>query len=276
MLNDTLPLIGAAMPSTHLDQHLDWIISDQRDLEIQDFALHTTLENPGVMDHVRELKQKLDGYSGRMGIHAPFWSLTLAAFDPKIRMVVQDRFKQSLDIAAELGATHMVIHSPLAFLGAPHTLTNPSMGSDASLFDLVHETIGDTVSHAESVGCTLVIENIYDKLPRMLTELVQSFESDYVRQSLDAGHAYINYVQGAPPPDYYVKTAGDLLEHVHVQDTDGYTDRHWAIGQGKIDWHGLFDEISKLNSQPRLILELRDTNDIQSSAQYLADLGLVR
>jgi sugar phosphate isomerase/epimerase len=110
----------------------------------------------------------------------------------------------------------------------------------------------------------------------MLTALVKSFESPCVRQSLDTGHAYINFVQGAPPPDYYIKTAGDLLGHIHLQDTDGYSDRHWTIGEGKIDWAEIFASVRALSHTPRLILELRDYDDIPRAMAWFAERGLGR
>ncbi len=66
------------------------------------------------------------------------------------------------------------------------------------------------------------------------------------------------------------------LEHVHLQDADGHADRHWAIGEGTICWHAVFAALSKLESNPRLILELRNKNKIQQSVQYLTSAGLAR
>lgn len=274
-MEQTLPLVGAAVPSIWLETHRDWFFSEQRDLEIQDFAMPFVLDDANVNNHVATLKTMLDGYTGRLGIHAPFWNLSLAAFDPKIRAVVVDRLKQSLDIAAELGATHMVIHSPLEFLGMPESLTNPRIGNE-TVFNVTHKTLAEIVKRAEEMQCTLVIENIFDQRPLMLTELVKSFASESVRQSLDVGHAYIMHKRGAPPPDYFAREAGELLAHVHLQDTDGYTDRHWTVGEGQIDWHGLFEVLHTMEHKPRLILELRDYAAIPQAAQWLADHGLVR
>jgi len=264
-----LPYVGAAMPSDKLEKYSEWIIENQRDLEIQDFISPFLLDSDDVDSTIDTIKSMLDGYTGRMGIHAPFINIPMGAWDPKIRAVTQERFKQALDICAKLGATHMVVHSPLQFLGSPESITTPMMGSRATLFDLIHETMDEIVKQAESIGCMLVIENIFDKLPLLLTDLVKSFDSDCVRQSLDVGHAYINYVEGAPPPDYYVREAGKLLGHVHLQDTDGYSDRHWTIGDGRVDWKILFDEITKQDANPRLILELRDNDDIPRAVQWL-------
>jgi len=93
--------------------------------------------------------------------------------------------------------------------------------------------------------------------------------------SLDTGHAnYAHISTGAPPVDYYVETAGDMLTHVHLQDTDGFADRHWAPGEGNIPWVAVFRALGRLTSNPRLILELRNHDDVRAGAAHLAALGL--
>lgn len=65
-----------------------------------------------------------------------------------------------------------------------------------------------------------------------------------------------------------------MLGHVHLQDADGYADRHWAIGEGVIRWPSVcFTEIAKLTSKPRLVLELKRARDIAKSMDDLAALG---
>jgi sugar phosphate isomerase/epimerase len=99
--------------------------------------------------------------------------------------------------------------------------------------------------------------------------------SKNVRVSLDTGHAhYAHASTGAPPVDYYVDAAGDMLTHVHLQDSDGYADRHWAPGEGTIRWLAVFRALGRLRSNPRLILELRDHGAVAAGARYLTELGV--
>ena len=74
---------------------------------------------------------------------------------------------------------------------------------------------------------------------------------------------------GAPPVDYYVDAAGDMLTHVHLQDTDGYADRHWAPGDGTMRWAAVFRALGRLSSNPRLILEVQDQTNIRRGAAHL-------
>jgi sugar phosphate isomerase/epimerase len=73
-----------------------------------------------------------------------------------------------------------------------------------------------------------------------------------------------------------VREAGDLLGHLHLQDSDGNVDRHWAPGTGLMPWHALFEALGTLRHRPRLILELKKTGELRRAAAWLAERGLAR
>ena len=269
----TLPVVGAAMPSTKLPEYRDWLLEGQRDLEIQDPAWPDFLDSDW-QPIVNEIRSQLDGHTGRVGVHGPFWGLPIAAIDRNVRTAVKERLKQSLDFCAAIGATHMVVHSPFDFLGTPYApLTRYGGGFD--LLEVIHATLDDAAAYAESIQCALVIETIYDRDPLVWSELVKSFESDYVRASIDVGHVFINQQLGAPPPDYWIRHAGSSLGHVHLQDSDGYADRHWVLGDGMINFKAIFEALSTLDQNPRLIIEVIDKgSSILKAAQWLTEQGL--
>ena len=100
---------------------------------------------------------------------------------------------------------------------------------------------------------TLVIENIEDIDPMARKALAESFGSKAVRLSIDTGHApYAHISTGAPPVDYFVTAAGEMLHHIHLQDSEGYADRHWALGEGTVRWAAVFRAIGRLIIKPRL------------------------
>jgi sugar phosphate isomerase/epimerase len=122
-----------------------------------------------------------------------------------------------------------------------------------------------------------VIENIEDKNPADRRALAESFASPAVRLSIDTGHAhYAHGSTGAPPVDYYVLAAEGMLDHVHIQDADGYADRHWRPGFGTIRWPAVFDALKRIGGTPRLVLEMRDSADVLPGWQALKTMGLVR
>jgi sugar phosphate isomerase/epimerase len=274
MTSPSLPLLGAAVPLAGLRQHRDWILERQRDLEIQDFFWADVL-NGDWKPLAAEIKRELDGYTGRLGIHGPFWGFNIATNDPDVREVVRKRMAQGLDVCAALGATQMVVHSP--YTTWDHNNLDYKPTARADVVERVHATLDVAVTRAESMGCVLVIENIEDIDPHARVELAKSFNSPSVRVSLDTGHAnYAHLSTGGPPVDYYVHAAGELLHHVHLQDTDGYADRHWNPGEGNVPWRELFRAFGRLSSEPRLILEVIDKANLRVGADHLISLGIAQ
>jgi sugar phosphate isomerase/epimerase len=266
------PILGAALKKEALAVHRGWILEKQRDLEIQDFFSSETLD--GDWRSVgAEIRRLLDGYTGRLGIHGPFWGFKIDSQDPLIRAVVTRRLLQGLEACEMLGATQMVIHSPFSTWDYNNLDINP--GSRQALTERVHLTLKEVVQRAENIGCELVIENIEDKDPKDRVLLARSFDSAAVRVSIDTGHAHYAHVStGAPPVDYYFDAAGDDLAHVHIQDTDGYSDRHWLPGDGTVRWAAVFRALGRLSGKPRLLIEVKDQINIRRGAAHLEALGL--
>jgi sugar phosphate isomerase/epimerase len=274
-----LPLkIGAALMVADLPTYRDWLIEESRDLEVQDFLRPEVLLGDW-RAVVAEAKRRLDGFEGRLGIHGPFYDLALDTADPEIAPIVARRYVTAVDAAAALGASQMVIHSPFTTWDWFNFGNNPRIGNSPSALEAktarIHALLHDAVARAEAEGITLVIENIEDIDPGARRALADSFASDAVRLSIDTGHAhYAHCATGAPPVDYFVTDAGAMLGHVHLQDADGFADRHWPPGRGTVNWHAVFRAIAALPQRPHLVLELRDPADIPAAMAYLEREGL--
>jgi sugar phosphate isomerase/epimerase len=269
-----LPAIGAALSILDLAKFMPWLLEEQRDLELQDFCFGSVLN--GDWKVFSDLaKGLLDGYCGRLGIHGPFSGFEIDSRDPDVREIVLKRMDQGLDVCAELGAVQMVIHSP--YKTWDHNNLDLKPHARAAKIEAVHRCLSPAVKRAENQGVTLVIENIQDIDPLDRLRLAQSFDSPAIKLSVDTGHAhYAHGVTGAVPVDQFIRMAGDMLAHVHLQDADGFADRHWAIGDGTIRWKSVFDAIVALPIQPHLVLELNDSSGIPASAEHLNQLQLAR
>ncbi|MBV6657599.1 MAG: sugar phosphate isomerase/epimerase [Devosiaceae bacterium] len=275
--------IGAALTLASLPAHRDWLFEADRDLEMQDFVSSKLLLGDW-RSHANAVKDALDGFGGRLGIHGPFWHLPLDCDDPEFQPLITKRYLTGIDICAILGARQMVIHSPYTtwnhFNRFNYAPVDPSKTAADEKIEKVHGVLGDVVKRAEEEGVTLVIENIEDVDPRDRRHLVDSFDSANVRLSIDTGHAhYAHGSTGAPPVDYFVADAGAQLGHVHLQDADGNADRHWAPGQGNILWPAVFGALARLprmgtDQAPHLVLELRNHDDVPAGFQHLKDAGL--
>jgi sugar phosphate isomerase/epimerase len=274
LIMTTLPVVGAALTLDAYERHRILMTEKPRDLELQDFVNADVL-NGDWKPLVERAKKVLDGHTGRIGIHGPFWGMNIANPDPDIAAVVTRRLLQGLEVCEALGATHMVVHSPYSTWDY-NNLDNYASARQR-VIERCHAIMAEPVKRAEAIGCELVIENIEDKDPKDRVILADSFQSSAVSVSIDTGHAhYAHGSTGAPPVDYYVRAAGNRLRHIHLQDADGYADRHWSLGQGTIRWHSVFAALADLTSQPRLIIELRNLDEVPASIAWLQAQGLAQ
>lgn len=265
--------IGACLKTSEIAQHRDWLFEAARDIELQDFMTHAALTSE-FEDRIAAAKTALDGHNGRVGIHGPYEGLDIDNKDAELRPIITARFLKALEAADQIGARQMVLHSPYTAWYQNNIFG--FAGYAQSKLDRIHDVLGPVVRAAEEMGITLVIENIQDIRPETRRAMVDSFGSSAIALSIDTGHAQLaRRTASAPPVADFVADAGAQLAHVHLQDVDGHADRHWAPGEGEIEWTAVFRALSTLESAPHLVLELRDKTDIPKGFRALHDLGLV-
>lgn len=249
-----MPRLGVAVEYHYFETLGDWIFEHNRAVEIQDFAM-SVLQASDTKSLVEKYSKLLSGYMGDIGIHGPFIGFDIASGDAEIRAVVKKRLLQGLDVAEALNATHMVIHSPFN-----QWLTQNTWNFEwlrPQIFESALDLLAPAVKRAEDIGCMLVLENINDVVPSDRRMLAEAVDSPNFKLSVDTGHAHLVHgSNGAPPVDYFLKDAGEMLAHVHLQDADGYADRHWIPGEASILWTSVFDAIAAMEKQPRLIIEV--------------------
>jgi len=269
----TLPILGVSLPSEHLSAFCAWIIADQRDLEIDDPFYSNMLDND-LSDLSQTIRQLLTGYQGRLGIHGPTEALPILCDDTRVIAIVQQRLMQALEFARSIHATQMVLHSPFSGFGHPQSVHSVGMGLHTEI-SMVHGVLDPIIAQAASQGCQIVLEVCSDVHTRPLIELVRSFDTPQLRLSIDVGHAHIMQLFGGPTPDQWIHDAHDLLAHLHIQDTDGHFDHHWAPGDGTICWHAVYRALDRYNITPRMILEV-SPHDVLRGHTYLHQKGFVR
>lgn len=270
--------IGAALMIDAIATHRDWLFGDSRDLELQDF-IFVDVYREGWQGTVERAKGAIDGFEGRLGIHGPFIGLDIACADPDTAEIIGKRYAEAVEAAAALGAQQMVIHSPFNnwheynrfnFIKPGFSSVVEKVAAD------VKNVIRSALALAEAHGVQLVLENIQDITPQIRREMVEMINSPALALSIDTGHAQIaQRASDAPPVDVYVRDAGNLLKHVHLQDTDGYADRHWAPGEGHIEWIEVFRALGTLESAPHLVLELKRHEEIPAGFAHLQSIGAV-
>lgn len=164
-------------------------------------------------------------------LHSPMVGIDLSSLDEDARSA------HVAEVAACL--------EPMAALGGFAVIVHPTWGGDgfraedsARRTDAFRRSLDVLSAHADQLGVRLACENLLFKgQPRPLCRMeeLRALVDDYpstVGICLDTGHAYNN---GLDPADE-ARIAGDRLIALHLQDTDGAVDRHWAPGQGAITW----------------------------------------
>jgi sugar phosphate isomerase/epimerase len=180
---------------------------------------------------------------------------------------------QALDVCAAVHGTHVVIHSPFTNWGYNHRGLYPP--DTDRVLSVARDTLGAALNRASDMGVTFVLENIEDIELSDRAMLCEALDWQALELSVDTGHAHYAHVStGAPPVDFYIRAAGSRLGHIHLQDADGFADRHWQIGHGTILWQSVFAAIAQTGANPRLILELRDKAGVLPSAAYLKAMGI--
>ena len=264
--------IGACLRAEEIAEHRDWLFDADRDIELQGFGTPEAL-GKDLDACVAAAVAALDGHRGRRGIHGPYEGLDIDNKDVEVRPIITARFLKALEAAERIGARQVVLHSPYTRWYQNNLLARPGY-SEAKL-GRIRDVMDPVVRNAEAKGLTLVIENIQDVDPATRRMMVDAFDSDAIALSIDTGHAHLaRRMSGAPPVDYFVRDAGNQLQHVHIQDLDGHADRHWAPGEGEIEWPEVFRALANCESAPHLVLELWDKSHIPKGFGYLRDLGL--
>ena len=271
----SLPILGAALLYDDVARLKEWIFEKNRTLELQDFV-PAKVQDDDQADMIAAYKKLLDGYGGSFGIHGPFFGLDVASDDRLIQQVVSKRLLDALGKCEALGATHMVVHSPFNMFHSLNFVNFAYMR--AAIFEAAETILAPAVKRAEEIGCCLMLENVGDADPTLRSALVSAIDSPSFKVSIDTGHAHFAHGQfTAPPVADFVYMAGGQLGHVHLQDVDGYADRHWHPGEGTIPWGGVFKALADIDADPRLILEVRDRQDkLPLTVARLEALGLAQ
>ena len=269
----TLPLLGAAVNLSGFTAIKDWICGPGRAIEIQDFCQIGVFERDH-SDLLSAWQKVLSGHTAERGIHGPFFGLDIATPDTEVRAIVQKRMMQGLAVAEALEATHMVIHSPFTHWHQLNRANYPSVYP--SLMECAAYCLAPVLDRAANIGCTLMLENCDDTDPSARVDMVRHIGHANLKVSLDTGHADIVHGRyDAPHVVDFISAASGHLGHVHLQDVDGYADRHWHPGDGRIAWRPVFDALAALEERPRLMLEVRtDLPRLPATVARLETLGL--
>lgn len=229
-----------------------------------EFALQTGDLDRMNSAQVTALRQALAAQDLGCTVHAPFFDLNPASSDPDILRITARRFEQTLDFAAELGATRVVFHPGYdrwRYARAPETWLNNSLEFWPPLID-----------RAAKYQLPLCLENIFDVQPAPLLDLLRAIDSPWLRHCFDIGHWHLF---SSTPIETWLEMFSPYLTHLHLHDNRGHNDDHRPIGSGRIDFAAFFAALTALRIRPTATLEAHSQKDAKRSLANLHNKFLV-
>lgn len=173
------------------------------------------------------------GYYGR-NFWDPLFEPSIANPNPSLRKWRIDYTKKCVDLARAVGAPSVSI-TPGRMI--PGTMPEQSM-------DFLRESLRELIDHASERGVRVAME--YE--PGLLIEyfmelavLVSEMDSPFFGVNLDLGHSHVL----AEDPETVIKTFGNKIFHVHIEDIRARKHFHLIPGTGDMDFEALFQILDR-------------------------------
>ncbi|MGD8757514.1 MAG: sugar phosphate isomerase/epimerase family protein [Deltaproteobacteria bacterium] len=192
-------------------------------------------------------------------LHGPFYDLVPGGMDKKILQASRERLREAFELIPIFEPMAMVCHTG-------YDRKRYYEAQDAWLETAI-ETWAPLVRGLQGTATTLMLENVYERTPRMLFRLLKGLHTNKVGFCFDTGHmsAFSETDMGD-----WLKVLGPFVKELHLHDNDGSWDDHWAIGQGHVDFETLFKYVEDSHLRPIITLEAHKEAWIWQSFEALS------
>lgn len=204
-----------------------------------------------------ELEKPLLNFDGFKTLHGMFFDQSVASIDPEIRAISQKRHKQSLIAAKKIKANIVVFHS--GNKGMKHKVSQDKFKKSSIIF------WKEFIKEFEDANITAVIENVLERNPSLILDIISGVNSPNLKASLDTGHA--NLFSEVKISEW-IKTYGKHLHHMHIHNNFGDDDSHNSLTNGTVDFNEIFNTLKELNLNPNIVFEIFKKNDLIESLDY--------
>ncbi|NIA08374.1 MAG: TIM barrel protein [Nitrospiraceae bacterium] len=222
--------------------------------------------NAGILDRFKWSKfKKVAGDLKTEGlsctIHGPYTDLSIGAIDRKVRVISIERIKEALEIAALFGARSVVCHTGFDL---KHYYSMRDRWIENAL-----ESLTILSDYASLFNIPIMLENVFDLNPAIHREIFDAIGSPFLGFCLDIGHIGVFSEAGL---GNWLRDVGDRLGQLHLHDNNGVHDDHLAIGEGVMDFDGLFSWLYEKKKRPIMTLEPHNEKAVLPALKALARL----
>lgn len=186
-------------------------------------------------------------------------------------------FDRELDISSpEFGDSTVNVHKGLIKrateigikLFVLHPSAEPIDNSErADFMARSKEKLKLLADYADSYGAVIAVENLPRTcLGRNVDEMLELISADEkLRVCFDTNHLL------SGDPIEFIKILSDKIVTTHVSDYDFVNERHWLPGEGKLDWHDVYNALLSSGYNGTWLYEI----SLQGSGSIIRDRDLI-
>lgn len=259
---DTIRLlkhVHVNMPWAYMPGRMETIVDFHINLEIGFDA--AALEGASCST-LGSVAKRLSEGGCKVTFHGPFWDLNPGSVDPMVRQCSRYRLQQLFDAVDVFHPLQVVCHT--GFDPRHHT-GHRRLWIENSLS--VWEPL---VKRAETLKIPLLLENVWENDPGLHSELFERIDSPYFGFCLDVGH---QNCFSTTPSRVWLEALSDRMRELHLHDNDANKDAHLPIGQGSVDFKGLFSFLSSKEQMPLFTIEPHTEEHLAQSLAGLLEVA---
>ena len=204
-------------------------------------------ESNGTLEKLQKIK---DAWNPSMSLHSPFFDFKPDSVDSAIRNLWFERTLECFRLAEFINAKTIVFHSTYNDLQM-RTARRPWVERTLEFW---REALPQLPECSK-----IVLENIYERTPELLAEVIAELNHPRVGHCFDFGH-YAAWGNGCSLKDWFAYFPGKVFE-LHLHDNHGDEDSHMAIGEGSLNFKGLIDAIAPFRDEVIYTIEGTPRND---------------
>ncbi|MGY2047344.1 sugar phosphate isomerase/epimerase family protein [Methylobacterium sp. JK268] len=200
-------------------------------IELPTFAMDLVVGGRIRRPHLDALRRACAGRPVRYSVHGP---LSINFFDDPARLPRHfEVLKASLEVAAEIGALHYVLHSGLAAIAEESVLDGA--------YARQREWLARAGEVAGKLGPLICVETMFGghegkvhcASPQRLAAELAAIDHPHVRATLDFSHSFLR--NGYHGGDYVAEVAAlaPFASHLHMHDSFGRADAVWMYHESE-------------------------------------------
>ena len=246
-----------------INQHCELAEAHGVGLEIQVYGYEPNLLDGGWRELLDQHHAALRGFAGDLAIHGAFYDLAPGSVDHRASALARERYVLNLEIAAELGARHVVFHTDFIPIVPSPAYRDGWTARQVAFW-------GRLVEEAASRDLIIVLENMWDSAPDIIGDVLDQVDSNHLCACLDVAHFYL-YGRDVSLQNWIARIAHRLV-HCHLNNHHGRYDEHQPLDSagGVIDYRqDVLPQLARVPNPLWLVLEMDQLEYLERSLRYL-------